>query len=460
MSKVELHSPGAWAQPEILPAGTHAIGALVSMDVDGDGDLDVWVGGRSRPSRYPESVPSQWWLNEKGRWAVDPRRSSAFESIGMATGACAADLDRDGDPDLVVATEWGPVRVFLNDGGGFREATEAWGLATKPGLWTGVATGDFNGDGLPDLVCGNQGRNSQYELYRPTDLRLFYGDWAGDGVIQILEAWRSGSDWWPVHDRAWLSQGIPKIASEFPSHAAFSRTTVPEILKRQGVASAPWVGTSELSSMVFLNRGGRFEAVALPQDAQRAPVFSVAVGDLDGDGRQDLLCSQNFFGTASDLTREDGGYGLALRGRGDGTFEAWDPEVSGIRVFGEQRGAALGDFDHDGRLDVVISQNHGTTRLYRNRTAAPGLRVVLKGGVLNPEGVGAELRLEDSAGNLGPVQTVGAGSGYWSQDAATRIVTGTDKAIALRVRWPNRPEQRVSLTPNQKTVEVSQPPAP
>ena len=460
LSKVELHSPGAWAQPEILPAGTHAIGALVSMDVDGDGDLDVWVGGRSRPSRYPESVPSQWWLNEKGRWTMDPRRSSAFDSIGMATGACAADLDRDGDPDLVVATEWGPVRVFLNDGGGFREATEAWGLATKHGLWTGVATGDFNGDGLPDLVCGNQGRNSQYELYRPADLRLFYGDWAGDGVIQILEAWRSGSDWWPVHDRAWLSQGIPKIASEFASHAAFSRTTVPEILKRQGVASAPWVGASELSSMVFLNRGGRFEAVALPQDAQRAPVFSVAVGDLDGDGRQDLLCSQNFFGTASDLTREDGGYGLALRGRGDGTFEAWDPEVSGIRVFGEQRGAALGDFDHDGRLDVVISQNHGTTRLYRNRTAAPGLRVVLKGGVLNPEGVGAELRLEDSAGNLGPVQTVGAGSGYWSQDAATRIVTGTDKAIALRVRWPNRPEQRVSLTPNQKTVEVSQPPAP
>jgi hypothetical protein len=129
-------------------------------------------------------------------------------------------------------------------------------------------------------------------------------------------------------------------------------------------------------------------------------------------------------------------------------------------VFGEQRGAALGDFDHDGRLDVVMSQNHGATRLFRNRAAVPGLRVVLKGNSGNPDGVGAELRLEDGQGRLGPLQTVGAGSGYWSQHAAVRVLTSSNNAVALRVRWPNRPEQRVSLTPSQKTVEVSQPPAP
>ncbi len=462
VSRIEIHAPGSGSvpPPESLPAGTHAVGALVTVDVDGDGDLDVWAGGRSRPSRYPESVPSQWWLNEQGKLVPDARRSAAFAAIGMATGACAVDLDRDGDADLAVATEWGPVRIFLNEAGAFRDATGAWGLADKPGLWSGLATGDFNGDGLPDLVCGNWGRNSQYELYQPVDLRLFHGDWAGDGVVQILEAWRSGTDWYPVHDRAWLSQGIPKVASEFKSHAEFSRATIPAILKLQGVATASWVGASELSSMVFLNRGGRFEALPLPAEAQWAPMFSVSVGDLDGDGHQDLLCSQNFFGTASDLTREDGGFGLVLRGRGDGRFEALDPEVSGIRVVGEQRGSALCDLDHDGRLDAVITQNHGPTRLFRNRTAVPGLRVVLHGGAGNPDGVGAELRLEEEQGRLGPLQTVGSGSGYWSQDAAVRVLSSTNKAVALRVRWPNRAEQRLPLTPSQKTVEVSPPAAP
>jgi len=458
-SRLEIHAPATGMPPEVLPAGAHAIGALVAVDVDGDDDLDVWVGGRSRSARYPEAVPSQWWRNEQGRLVPDPGRSAAFEAMGMATGACAVDLDRDGDADLVVATEWGPVRVFLQEAGTFRDATEAWGLSDKPGLWSGVATGDFNGDGLPDLVCGNWGRNSQYELYRPTDLRLFHGDWAGDGVVQILEAWRSGDDWWPVHDRAWLAQGIPKIASEFASHAEFSRATIPVILKRMGAAKASWVGASELASMVFLNRGTRFEALPLPVEAQRAPVFSVAVGDLDGDGVQDLLASQNFFGTASDLTREDGGYGLVLRGRGDGTFSAWDPEASGIRVFGEQRGAALGDFDHDGRLDAAITQNHGPTRLFRNRGGSPGLRVVLKGPAGNPDGIGVELRLEDAQGRLGPLESVAAGGGYWSQDAAVRVLGGTNKAVALRVRWPNRPEQRIPLQPSQASVDVAQPSA-
>ncbi len=459
-SRIEVHHADAMARPEQLPIGGHAAGALVTIDMDGDGDLDVWVGGRSRAGKYPEAVPSHWWRNDGGRLVLDERRSAAFEALGMATGACAADLDRDGDADLVVASEWGPVRVFVNEGPGFRDATEAWGLKERTGLWTGVATGDFDGDGLPDLVCGNWGLNTQYELYGPSEIRLYHGDWTGDGVNQVLEAWRSGSDWLPTHDRSWLSHGVPRVASEFKTHAEFSRATIPAILGRVGATNAAWVGATELSSTVLLNRGGKFVALPLPPEAQRAPVFSVNVGDLDGDGIHDLFCSQNFFGTASDITREDGGFGLALRGRGDGTFAAWDAEALGIRVLGEQRGAALGDFDHDGRLDIAVTQSRGATRLFRNRLANPGVRVVLKGGASNPDGVGAELRVEDDGGRVGPVQTVGAGSGHWSQDAPVRVVTSANKAVALRVRWPNRREMRLPLDPAERSVDVPMPTSP
>src|SRR5206468_3099905 len=155
--------------------------------------------------------------------------------------------------------------------------------------------------------------------------------------------------------------------------------------------------------------------------------------------------SQNCFGTASDLTRDDGGRGLWLRGSGTGTFTPVDGDVSGIKVYGEQRGAALGDFNHDGRVDVAVSQNNGPTKFYLNQRGQRGPRVVLQAGPGNPEGVGAQMRVVYGAGRLGPCRTVQAGSGYWSQDGATQVLGCAEAPVALWIRWPGGKEQTVSI---------------
>ncbi len=435
------------------PIGTASPGPLALADVDGDGDLDVFVGGRFRPGHYPEAVGSSIWLNEDGRLTRSEAQSAPFKSLGLVSAATFVDLDGAGAPELVLAMEWGPVRIWQRQAGGFVEVTGAWGIGQQTGWWTSVVAADFDGDGRMDLACGNWGRNSFYELYEPTVLGLFHGDWIGNGTVQMIEAWRTGTNWMPIRDRAWLGHGLPELPLQISTHEAFARASVANLVG-PSVAATPQLEARQLASMVFLNRGGHFEAVPLPREAQLAPVFGLAVGDVDGDGVEDLFCSQNFFGTTSDLSRDDAGFGLWLRGLGDGRFQAADPSVSGVRVPGEQRGAALADCNHDGRVDLAVAQNSGATRLYLNQSGRPGLRVTLAGPPGNPEGVGASLRVIYSGDRRGPCRAVQAGSGYWSEDAPVQVLGLADAPVALWVRWPDGHEQTVPVHPGDQSVQV------
>ena len=447
---VNLDGPGG--ENVRLTLGNVIPGPVCSADIDDDGDLDVFVGGQGIPGDYPEPSDSFLFLNTNGEPRYDEERSIQFRKLGIVRGATFADLDEDGDPDLALATEWGPIRIFRNSKGRFEDVSAELGLSETKGLWTGISAGDFDGDGKLDLAAGNWGRNSEYELGDPTAWRVYYGDWNGDGVVEVLEAWKKDERWYPVRNRDWLARGWPELQQRFPTHAAYARSNAEEILGDHA-ASAKFLEALQLESSVFLNRGARFERIALPQKAQVSPMLSVNVGDLDGDGFEDILGSQNFYGGAGELSRDDAGRGLWLQGNGDGTFRVVDAAECGINVPGEHRGAALADFNHDGRVDLAVAQNDGETKLYTNVRAKPGLRVQLKGLAANPNGVGATLRIRSGNGKSGPTRSVRAGSGYLSQDGATQVLGLIEGAEALLVRWPGGKEQNVRID-GKNEIEV------
>jgi hypothetical protein len=434
-------------QPQAFSVGPLALG-----DYTGNGRLDLFVGGRAIPGRYPESAASGLLRNEGGRFVPDADAARLLDGVGLVSAALFADLDGDGHPDLVLARDWGSIAVLLNRGGRFEPAPASWGFERWTGRWNGIAAADLTGDGRLDLVATNWGRNTGRWADESNPLVALHGPIGPGERVEMLLAQHDPrlNALAPLNSFPRVRVGIRDLALRIRSFAEYAEADVDRVLgpfarrvERREVVT--------LDHMVFLNRGTHFEAVPLPPKAQFAPAFAVVVADFDGDGHEDVFLSQNFFPTAVGQPRHDAGRGLLLRGDGRGGLAPVPGVESGLIAYGDQRGAAAADFDGDGRVDLALAQHAGPTRLFRNRMAEPGLRVRLAGPPGNPTGVGAQIRVVYGE-RMGPVREVHAGSGYWSQNGAVQVMGLSGTPTAVWVRWPGGAETTTAVPPGAREV--------
>lgn len=466
---VRLYDLASRRSGEAVLGVPFSVGPLAAADVTGDGALEIFVGGRARAGRWPEPVPSLLLRNDGGRLTVVQR----LETMNRVSGACFTDADGDGDPDLVVAGDWGPLQLWKNDQGKLAPAEVTVEVARKrmplsalSGLWNSVTTGDFDGDGRLDWVAGNWGLNQSLISALPTSdrpslrglnaeptvlRRLYFGELGGVAGVDVVEALPGPDGDWPGRELPMWSRAFPWLRSEVPTYAAFGQSTVAKIfgerLARAGRLEVNW-----LASSVFLNRGDYWEVRALPDFAQLAPVLGVAVADADGDGTDDVFLAQNWFATDPLTPRQDSGRGLWLRGNGRGDFRA--DSLSGVAAYGEQRAAAVADFDRDGRPDLVLTQNAGATHIYRNATGRPGLAVSLQGPAENPHAIGASVRLVFGA-RKGPARELHLGAGYWSVDSSTLLLGQPEPAQSVEIRWPRGALTTSPIPAGARAVSIS-----
>lgn len=437
-------SPGS---TKTLPESPHSSGALALADFDLDGNLDLVVGGRAVPGRWPQ--PADLRIFRGSTNGFEPFQT--LPATGLVTGIIASDLNGDGRPELVVATEFGPIRLFRWDGKqltGWNPTVEVNGrnieLASLSGCWTGIASADLDEDGRMDLIVGNWGLNfGEARLRSPaSEVSVVYGEFVpGGGFVPIVHSSDPAQNLsLPWRDFMSVRTALPFAAETVPSHEVHGRTGVNALLGTYA-AKAGRVAASWFASSVFLNRGDHFELRTLPAEAQWTPAFGVTAADFDGDGHQDLFLAQNFFGVDIETSRQDAGLGLLLLGDGTGSFRAQSPEASGINIIGEGRGSAAGDFNNDGRIDLVVGQHGRETVLLRNRLAKPGWQVRLNMSGQNSGAIGAVIRADFGA-RMGPAIELHGGGGWWSQDSHKVIVTGPSRPVAVQVRWPGGQERR------------------
>ena len=429
----------------------HAVpGPLSLVDMDLDGDLDLFAGGHFVPGSYPAFADSRVYLNQDGTYRFSPELSVPLRQLGLASGSVFGDLDADGMPDLVVATEWGAVRVFRGTPDGFTDQTELLGLSQFRGWWRGVSLGDFDEDGALDIVASNAGWNHRYG--RTAQVRLDYGDFNLDGRTDILESFFDPvmQIYRPSRMLADLVQVIQPFRMPIHSHRAFSTVDALALIPIQDGNSGA-LEANVFASSIFLNRGDHFEHHLLPMEAQYSAGISPVVLDANLDGHEDIILSQNWFAYPLSTPRQDAGRALLLLGQGNGTFSPADQ--SGFDVYGEGRAIAVADFDGDGQEEIAFAQHNGPTLLYRRTVARSGVSVRFDRP--SEDAIGAMIRVVYADGSHGPSRVITAGTGYRSQNAVNVTLGQRDDSVtAVEVTWPGQEPVRMSLPKKTRVLSL------
>ena len=293
----------------------------------------------------------------------------------MVTDAVWSDADSDDDLDLLVTTEYGPVKFYRNDGGKLVDATAKAGLAERLGWWTCIAAADVDSDGDTDYAIGNFGLNTKYRPTKKQPQLLYYGDFAGSGKSHCVEAHLAGGLLVPNRGRSCSSRAMPFIAEKYENFHSFAIAELADVYSAAKLRSAIRLEANELSSGILLNDGkGEFEFSPLSRLAQTAPSFGLAFLEANGDGKIDLYVSQNFYGPQRETGWMAGGVGLLLLGNGNGNFREIGPRRSGIIIPSDARSAVALDINGDGNDDLAVAVNNGPVRLMQNRRGDSSFR--------------------------------------------------------------------------------------
>jgi hypothetical protein len=284
---------------------------------------------------------SGYILNNNGEGIfteVSGQIAPGLQNIGMITDASFADIDGDGDDDLLIVGEYMPVKVFKNDAGKFSDNTLLAGLEKSNGWWNRLKAADLDNDGDIDFVIGNHGLNSRFRASSSKPVTMYVSDFDQNGTIEQIICTYNGEKSYPMALRHDLVKQIPALKKKYLKYESYKGQTITDVFTPEQLKNAIKLEAFVFATSVLINDGhGKFSLRELPVEAQFAPVFGIEIADFDNDNLPDILIGGNFNKSKPEVGRYDASYGTLLKGNGSGDFKPLSAVESGVRIEGEVR---------------------------------------------------------------------------------------------------------------------------
>lgn len=352
-----------------LPRINASASCVEVADMDGDGDLDLFVGARFRPGSYPLPPQSYVLRNDGGKFSdVTESVGGGLFNNGMISSAVWADFDKDGSPDLLTAGEWQPLRLYRNERGHFTDVSVAAGLDNTEGWWTCAKVADINGDGFPDVVAGNSGTNSFFCPERNHPVEIVAKDFDNNGSVDPVITYYNPveDERFIVHNRLVLIDQIPGVKRRFETFTQYATRPFSKVFTEEEMKGAYVAKSSMLQSVVLVNdRKGGFAIMSLPEIAQISSIQDLAIDDLDGDGNADILAIGNMYAMETLFGRFDASVGTVLLGDGKGKFSDLSPAKAGFVVDGDAR--YIRSLRTNSGVVYVVTNHNDSIRFFSRR---------------------------------------------------------------------------------------------
>jgi len=351
-----------------LPKMLSSTGTVRSSDIDGDGDLDLFVGSRVSPGMYPSTPESKILINDgKGNF-TDGTAAIApdIKYAGMVSDAIWIDVNQDKVNDLIVVGEWMPIRIFLNQKGKLNDKSAEFIKFGSSGWWNTIYADDMDADGDQDLVIGNLGLNAQFKASEKEPMSIYYKDFDENGSVDPIFCYYIGGVSYPAASRDDLMDQLPSLKNKFLEYHKYANATINDLFTADQLKDAQMLKAELLETVYLENTGKGFNLKPLPVEAQYAPVYAIASSDIDKDGKKDLILAGNNSWTRIKFGHFTSSNGTFLSGNGKGEFSYVPQWKSGLNIRGNVRSLKMFSKGKNSGNQFIFGINNAPVKTVKN----------------------------------------------------------------------------------------------